>query len=263
MRGPVNPSMNYECGLLVDGFDSPPTFMITYNPPYYGRLLEEFGLRKAQDMYAYARDKDFLSQVDKKVYTIIEAVKERFNVRVRKLEKSNFKRDVRTLLELYNRGTVGSWGFVPLTEHEAEHMGKNLRHLAVPEFIRVAEADGKPVGAMLGLLDYNPLIKQIDGRLFPFGFLHLLLRRKQLKRVRLVSANVLPEYQRWGIGLVLLDANRSDGLDWGIEQAEFSWVAESNELSRFSHEKGGLKLEKTFRLYDVSIGADRECEAAS
>jgi GNAT superfamily N-acetyltransferase len=263
MRGPVNPSMNYECGLLVDGFDSPPTFMLTYNPPYYSTLLEEFGFRKAQDMYSYAQDRSFLSQIDPKLYSIVEAVKERFRVRVRKFDMSNYKRDVGTLLELFNRGTVGSWGFVPLTDGEAEHMGKDLRHLLVPEFIRLAEADGEPVGALMGLLDYNPLIKRINGRLLPFGFLHILLRRKQLKRVRFVSANVLPEYQRWGLGLVLLDANQREGLDWGIEEAEFSWVLESNQLSRLTLEKGGLKPVKTFRLYDVAIGADDTSEATT
>jgi GNAT superfamily N-acetyltransferase len=116
-----------------------------------------------------------------------------------------------------------------------------------------AEIDGKPIGVVFGLLDYNPLIKKIDGRLFPFGFLRLLLGRRKLTRVRLVSTNVVPEYQRWGIGLVLMQRLVGDALRWGIREGEFSWVLESNHLSRKSLERGGAKRTHTFRIYDKTL----------
>ena len=254
MRGPVNPSMNYECGLLVKGFDSPPTFMMTYNPPYYEQLLESCGLEKSQDLFTFAAHIDLIDALDPKVGRILKAAQERFRVNVRKLDKNHFQREVATLLTMFNRGTVGSWGFVPLTDDEAKHLGKDLRFLLEPDLVRIAEVDGEPVGVLIGLLDYNPIVKQIDGRLFPFGFLKLLFGRKRLTHCRFMSANVLPEYQRWGLGLILLDANREDGIARGITTGEFSWVLESNDLSRMTLEKGGVEVLKTHRLYDSAIG---------
>ena len=102
-----------------------------------------------------------------------------------------------------------------------------------------------------GLLDYNPIIKKIDGRLFPFGFLKLLFGRKKLTRMRLLSTNVVPEYQRWGLGLVLMSRLVPEITKWGILDAEFSWVLESNKLSRGTLERGGTKKIKTYRIYDM------------
>lgn len=250
VRGPVNPSMNYECGLLIDGFDSPPTFMMTYNPPYYGKLLENVGFGKAQDLYEFYGHKDMLEQLDSKLDFIFEECKRRFKLEMRQMSRWNFSRDVNTFLQIYNKSMVGNWGFVPMSEAEVVHMSKSLKHLIVPQMTSVAEVDGKPVGAVFGLLDYNPRIKAIDGKLFPFGFLRLLWNRKGLKKVRLVATNVLPEYQRWGVGLVLLGQMVPGALAHGVEHAEFSWVLESNHLSYKSLKRGGAILTKTFRIYD-------------
>ena len=122
------------------------------------------------------------------------------------------------------------------------------------EFIAsIIEVDGKPVGIGLGLPDYNPLIKKIDGRLFPFGFLTLLMGRRKLTRIRMISTNVIPEYQRWGLGLVALERMLPDCLKMGIKEAEFSWVLESNHLSRGSLERAGTRRTKTYRLYDRTL----------
>ena len=125
-----------------------------------------------------------------------------------------------------------------------------LKYLIAPEMTTIAEVDGKPVGVVFGLLDYNPLIKEIDGRLFPFGFLKLLWKRKKITRIRLISTNVMPEYQRWGLGLVLMTRLVPEVHAWGIKDAEFSWVLESNKLSRGTLERSGVQREKTYRIYD-------------
>jgi hypothetical protein len=253
MRGPVNPSMNYECGLLVDGFDSPPTFMMTYNAPYYRQLFEAYGLEKSQNLYSYCGDINFLDSIDPRLYDLMNAAQERFSVEVRKINVKNYQPEVQIILGMFNRATVGSWGFVPLTEAEAHHLGKELKFLLEPDLVRIAEVDGEPVGVLMGLLDYNPLIKQIDGRLFPLGFLRLLRGRKRLTHCRFMSANVVPEYQRWGVGLILLGANREDGLARGLQTAEFSWVLESNDLSRMAMEKSGMVPAKTHALFDYAL----------
>ncbi len=253
MRGPMNPSFNYEIGLLVDGFDSPPTFMMTYNPPFYEQLIEEYGFRKEQDLYAYWGHVDMLETQDKKIAFVIEESTRRFRFKLRRLDKSRFDEDIRTFLKIYNDANGAHWGFVPMSEGEIRHMSKGMRHLITPEMTSFAEVDGRPVGAVFGMLDYNPRIKQINGRLYPFGFLKLLWNRRAIKRMRVLAAHVLPEYQRWGLGLVLLQRLVPDILEWELEEVEFSWVAESNHLSRGTLERGGAKLIKTYRIYDYDF----------
>jgi GNAT superfamily N-acetyltransferase len=250
VRGPVNPSQNYECGLLVEGFDAPPTFMITYNKPYYGELFERYGFAKTQDLYSFWGHVDMLKSLDKKLSFVVQEAAERFNIRVRPFNPKRFSEELEIFLDIYNQSLEGSWGFVPLSKSEGRHMGAGLKHLIVPDLAILAEVDGRVVGGTFGLLDYNPRIKQIDGRLFPFGFLKLLFRRRAIKKVRLMSTNVLPEFQRWGVGLVLVNGIVPKVLEWGIEIGEFSWVLESNHLSRKTLERGGAKRDKVFRIYD-------------
>ena len=250
LRGPANPSLNHEVGLLVDGFDSPPMFMMTYNPPYYGRLIEGYGFKKVQDLYAYWGQVGMLPKIQEKLKPICEKIAQYCDVNIRPLDKSRFVEDVANFLDVYNRSMTNTWGFVPMSSAEVQQQARALRHLMVPELALAAEIDGKMVGAVFGMPDYNPRIKQIDGRLFPFGFWRLLRKKNEIKRIRVISTNVLPEYQLMGIGLVLLDGLVPKALEWGIEEAEFSWVLETNSLSRGSLEKGGAKLTKTYRLYD-------------
>jgi len=250
LRGPTNPGLNYVLGMLIEGFDTPPTFMMPYNPPYYARLLEGCGFRKSQDLYAYWGNLAMLPGHNAKFAPIAEQIIERYNIRVRGLDRSRFQADVEAFLRVYNRSMAHHWGFVPMSAGEVSHMAKGLRHLIVPEMTAAAEIDGQLVGVVFALPDYNPRIKQIDGRLFPFGFIRLLRNKRQIRKIRIVAANVVPEYQRLGVGLVLLRSLIPKGLDWGLQEAEFSWVAESNSLSRGSLEKGGAKRIKTFRMYD-------------
>lgn len=253
MRGPTNPSLNYEVGLLIQGFHSPPTFMMTYNKPYYAGLYENWGLRKVEDLFAFWGHIDMVSKLDRKLWFIGNEAKKRFNVTVRPLRTKHFREEVEMFLRVYNASLVGTWGFVPLSAREIKVLGAGLKHLIAPELALVAEANGEPIGACLGLLDYNPRIKKIDGRLFPFGFLHLLRNPRAIKKMRVISINVVPEYQRWGLGVVLLGGLIEPMQKWGIQEVEFSWVLESNTLSRGSLEKGGAKLDKTYRLYDYDM----------
>ncbi len=253
VRGPTNPSLNYELGLLVEGFDDPPTFMMTYNLPYYQRLLTDFGFEKCEDLYAYEGHISMLTGLDPKLAFVIEELKRRFNVKVRPFNLKRFSEEVNLFLDIYNRSLVSTWGFVPLSPAEVLHQAKGLRHLLIPEATTIIEVDGKPIGAGLGLMDFNPIIKRIGGRLFPFGFLTLLLNKRTPKRVRLMSTNVLPEFQKWGFGLLALERMLPEVVRLGVEVGEFSWVLESNHLSRATLERSGLSRSKTYRLYDRSL----------
>ena len=251
IRGPVNPSLNYEVGLLVDGFDESPWFMMTYNKPYYDRLIQNYGFRKAQNLYAFWGHVDMLDEISKRLYSISHEILSRFNLECRMMNVKRFDEELATFLDIYNKSLVSTWGFVPMSPGEVKKQAAGMRRMIVPELTTMALIDGKPVGTMFGLLDYNPRIKEIDGRLLPFGFLKLLRKRKELTKVRLISTNVLPEYQSWGIGLALVSRLVPDALKWGIKEAEFSWVLESNDLSYKTLKKGGAKITKSYRIYDL------------
>jgi GNAT superfamily N-acetyltransferase len=249
IRGPANPSLNYECGLLVDGFHLPPQFMMTYNHRWYERLILENGFAPVQDLLAFWGTLDMLATLDPKLAAINESVVERFGLTIRRLDTFRFADEVATYLDIYNRSMGATWGFVPLSQSEVAAIAADLRHLIVPELVLFAEIDRKPVGACFCLLDYNPRIKAIDGRLFPFGFLRLLANRRAITSMRAMTANVIPEYQAWGIGLALMVALVPPLQAWGMREVEFSWVLESNHLSRRTLERGGALKTKTYRLY--------------
>jgi len=256
IRGPANPSLNYTVGLLVSAFDKTPTFMMTYNPSYYERLIEGYGFRKSQDLYSYWGHVEMLPKISERYEPVSKQIVEHFGLKIRPLDRAHFHRDVMTFLNVYNLSLVNTWGFVPMSEAEVRHMAKGLERLLVPELALAAEIDGRVVGAVLGLPDYNPRIRQIDGRLFPLGFLRLLRNKQAIRKIRLISTNVLPEYQRYGVGLTLMSALVPAVMNWGIQEAEFSWVLESNSLSRGSLEKGGAIRDKVYRVYDWD-GEDR------
>ncbi len=260
MRGPASPSVNHVLGTLVEGFDSPPTFMMAYNPPYYGQLIEQYGFRKSQDLYAFWANGEMLPASQSKHWPIADQIMERFKIRIRPLDKSRFRQDMREFLAIYNRSLQNLWGFSPMSAEELEYLARLFRYVVVPELVLGAEIEGRLVAIVLALPDYNPLIKQIDGRLFPFGFFRLLLGRRKIKKVRILATNVLPEYQLMGVAMVLLRAMTPAGQRLGIREVEYSWVAESNLLSRGSLEKGGAKRVKTYRLYDLDMS---RCECSS
>lgn len=253
LRGPANPSMNYECGLLIEGFDCHATFMMPYNPDYYPTLWEQFGFSKSHDLLALEVDigmMDDTKDFREKLQYMYREVERRHTLNVRMVDTQNFQRDVRSFLDIYNLASQQTWGFVPFSESEILQLSGELRHLIVPELTAVVELDGRNVGSMFAMLDYNPLIKEIDGRLFPFGFLKLLRRRKNIRRIRIMSANVVPEYQRWGISLMLVGELFQRGMAWGLEEAEMSYILESNRPARKHLEQMGARRAKTYRMYD-------------
>ncbi|HAY79341.1 MAG TPA: N-acetyltransferase [Planctomycetaceae bacterium] len=249
MRGPTNPGLNYTWGTLVDTFDQPPTFMMTYNHHYYPRLIESYGFRQAQDLFAFYGYRHMLPERRGKLEPIADVIRKRFDIQLRTLDKSRFVPEVQLFLELYNQSMAKHWSFSPMSPAEVRHSAKGLRHLLVPEVTAVAEVDGRVIGAAFCLPDYNPIIKKINGRLFPFGVFRLLYARRRTNRIRVVSANVLPEYQK-GVGIVLLKQVLENGLELPANEVECSWVAESNRLSRGALENAAADNSRTYRMYD-------------
>src|SRR6187549_2614377 len=206
-------------------------------------------------MFAFYGRMEMLGGLDSKLGFIVDECKKRFDIKLRRMNRSQFGREVRLFLDIYNQALPGTWGFVPMSPAEVDHMAETLRYLIVPEMTTIAEIEGRAVGAQFGLLDYNPRIKQIDGRLFPFGFFRLLWNKRAIKRVRLISTNVVPESQKWGLGLVIASRLVPEAINWGIQEAEFSWVLESNRLSYGTLKRGGAKITKRYRIFDYPAPA--------
>jgi GNAT superfamily N-acetyltransferase len=253
VRGPMNPSLNYEAGLLIDGFDRDPAFMMPHGKPYYPRLVEACGYAKAHDMYAFTGEAHLLPGVTERYLPAVERAINEPRLTIRPLDRRRFEQDVRTYLEIYNSSLTDTWGFVPLSAGEAAHVAKDLRHLIEPRFTAFAEVEGKMVGALFCLLDYNPLIRRIDGRLFPFGFVRLLSGKRKLTNLRIVAMTMTPAYRRSGLALLLLHSIVHQGLAWGLRTAEFSFVMESNTMAAGSLRRGGLEVTRTYRLYDKAL----------
>ncbi len=255
VRGPNSPSLNQQfAGCLINAFDKPPTFMMPYNKPYYAKLIESQGFEKAQDLFAYYAEVGMLANLNPKLKLAVDEANRRFpNMVIRRGNTKNLKRDLDAFVHLYNEGLRGIWGFVPMSDSEAASVAASLKLLIVPEMTTVVELDGKIVAVCFGMLDFNPIIKKINGRLFPFGVFHLLFGRKKIKKVRIIGTYVSPEFQRWGLGVVLLSRMLPDILNWGVTEAEFSYVMESNRLSRGTLERGGAILDRIYRMYDRSL----------
>ncbi|MBE2280990.1 MAG: hypothetical protein IAE91_11405 [Ignavibacteriaceae bacterium] len=252
MRGPASFSSNDEWGLLIRNFDDPPNLLMPYNPPYYQTLLENYGLFKVQDLYAYQILYHLIQKVDK-IKRVTNIARERFGLTIRTIDFTKFDEELDRIKILYNKTWQPNWGFVPLTEKEIDYMAGDLKQLAIPELIIFAELDGVPVGFALPIIDYNYIFKQMNGKLFPFGWLKMLTQKKNIKRCRILILGVVPEHQKKGFDAVLYEEIIQRGHKLGIDEGEASWVLEDNEMMNRSAQMMNAERYKTYRVYDIQI----------
>jgi GNAT superfamily N-acetyltransferase len=250
LQGPVNPSMNLECGLLVEGFEHPPRILMPYNPPYYCGLLEQAGLHRVKDLLSYdieVPDKfpDWLDQITQAV--------ERRGSRVRSLNPKAFREEIGLLVRLYNGAWRENWGFVAMTEQEGAFIASRLRPFLVPELALIAESEGVPVGFALSLPDYNPALRLFGGRVTPWGLMRFHFRQRTLDEIRVLAFGILPEKRKQGIDMLLLRASYEAARSHGYRRAELSWILEDNVLMRRFVERLGGRLVKRYRLYEASL----------
>jgi GNAT superfamily N-acetyltransferase len=256
-RGPANPSLNHECGLVINAFDRDPYIMMTHNPAYYVGLVEQNGYGKAKDLLAFdMTPKDF----DPRVKKIAERVKTRNRVEIRQINMKKFADEVQTIREIYNAAWEKNWGFVPMDEAEFKHMAKQLKDALWPEFCQLAFVDGKPIGFSLSLPDINQLQKEIpSGKLLPFGIFKLLTglkpSAKKIRRVRVITLGVVPAYRATGVASVFYYEAFAAAEKLNLhEPSEMSWILEDNRDMIASIEAfSGRPAYKTFRLYDKTI----------
>jgi GNAT superfamily N-acetyltransferase len=255
MQGPVNPSMNDEAGLLIEGFDDPPQILMTYNPNYYSRLIEAFGLKKVKDLYAYRLTaKGFLNP---KLERVQKAVREREDLTVRTLKfrpKDAFLRDVATVKEIYNKAWEPNWGFVKMTDEEFDFLVADLKQVAWEELVVFVERQGEPIGFALGLPDINQALIANRGGGLLGAALALTVRKKRITRGRIVILGVIPRFQRLGIDAVLYyEIGTRMTRQKGFTEGEASWVLEDNVMMNRAAEMMNGELYKRYRIYCKTV----------
>jgi len=254
MVGPANFSTNHEVGMLIEGYDSPPFLMMTYNQPYYNDFVERFGLKKAKDLIAYRIDRQ--ADIDPRLRRVAERVRTKEGVVFRSLNIKDFDAEVERLNDVYNQAWSKNWGFVPMSREEFRHMAKDMKQIVDPDLVFIAEVDGKPVGFSLTLPNINQALIFTDGRLFPTGLIKLLWHTKvknKIDSVRIITMGIVPEYQKRGLDtlfyLETFDVGSSKGYRW----AEMSWVLEDNVLMAKAIEYMGGEAYKTYRMYEMRV----------
>ena len=249
IRGPMNPSTNYECGVLVDGFDSCPMVMMTYNHPYYGALIEQAGLCKAKDLVAY-----YIPTAEAKAGRLeaLTARADSLGMRIRRLDRARFDEEVELAWGVYNSAWSRNWGFVPMTREEFFHHAQQMKPILVPELTLIAEIGGRVAGFAVALPDINEALKHIGGRLFPFGLLKLLWYRRGIQRLRVVLLGVREEFRSTPAAAGLYASLIREALRLNYEGAECSWILEDNVLMRRSIEALGGAVYKTYRIYECA-----------
>jgi hypothetical protein len=249
--GPYNLSINQEVGLLVDGFDTPPCLMMGHARPYYGNRIEENGYQKTKDLFAYMIDANFSHSAA--MQTIVKRARKQ--VTIRSVRKSNFDEDLKIIEDIFNDAWSENWGFIPFTKAEFKQLGKDFKMILDFELVKIAEVDGTPAAFMVVLPNINEAIRDLNGRLLPFGWLKLLWRIKVRfpETARIPLMGVRKKYHDSLLGAALafmvIQAPQQRAIKRGIKKVEMSWILEDNKSIRDIIESVGGVAYKRYRIY--------------
>jgi len=255
IMGPMNPSTNDTCGLLVDGFQTPPKVMMTYNAPYYQQLVEENGYTKQIDILAYLFNRNTYD--DSRMRRLHELMKKRThdrNIVIRKINVKEFKNETRKLRETYNLAWDKNLDFTPMTKSEFEYGAKDMKMILNPDYCMVAEDGDKIVGFVLALPNINEtLIKVKKGRLLPTGIFKLLSAKKNVKAIRIIMLGVIEGYRKAGIEMYFYSSIIDSAIKNNIQYVEASWILENNILMCKAIEDIGGKIDKRYRIFEKQL----------
>lgn len=257
IRGPFSFSINEEAGLLVEGFEHPPFLLTAHNPRYYPDLLERWGLKKLKDLYAWRYDSS--RPVPEMAAQIAEETRKIPGLIVREVDPRNLEKDIRILVDVFNSAWRQNWGFVPLTENEIRKAAQDFKTILEPKLALIVEIGGVPAAISLALPNLNEAIKDLNGRLFPFGIFRLLYRikRKKIRSARLILLGVEKQFRKEVLGqglsvLLYTEKHRRSG-ELGHWGGELSWTLEDNQKINLGIELMGGERYKTYRVYEKSL----------
>lgn len=266
IHGPMSFSTNHEIGLLIDGFETAPMLMLTHNPRYYARLIAQQGFNKAMDLYAYIGDlEERLTNAPPKVVRVAEAAMQRKGIRVRSVNKRDFKAEVQRFLQVYEQAWNNNWGFVPLSKQEAQYLGKQLRWLIDPDLAFIAETtDGKPIAVSITLPDINQAMRiSGGGNMWPLGLLKTWRARQHIDQARLWTMGVVKEYRNLGIDAVFYMQTAKAALAKGYKRLEGSLILENNMMMNRIIERLGGERYKTYRIYRKPLLSEQDPDQLS
>lgn len=252
LRGPLNPSLNNESGLLVEGFEYPPVVGMPYNPPYYLELVEASGFTKEKDLLAFLIDGEY--RLPDWMERLAERTAQKKGVRIRHVDPHRMNAEYDLIREIYNDSWVGNWGFVPLTVNEMREIQKNVEHFADPELVFFIYHDDEPAAVCVIFPDVNPLLKRLNGRIGLLGLFKALYYRSEITGLRLLMFGVKEKYRQLGLPLLafrhIYEIGRAKNR---YQSLEMGWTLEDNESINALIEEAGAKRYKKYRIVRKSL----------
>lgn len=263
--GPMDFTLNDECGLLIEGYDQPSMILEPWHPPYYRTLLEAQGLGKRIDLLMWELWFGELAEGDQFTPMIHAAAAEsrKQGVSVRRMRKREMAAEVKRFMDVYNVAWGRNWGFVPITEAEVEFQAKNLKPVLDEAWAMIAEKDGEVVGAALTLPDVNQALARMKGRVLPFGWWHFLRRRRYIDRLRVFALGVLPDYQHLGVAAALYERHLESAQDPGPSGGHMGWILETNKPMNRAMKGMGGKVVQRYRIYERALGGAKSADGAA
>jgi len=257
MQGPFSLSINDEVGLLIDGFDTPPSLMMGHALPYYADHLERLGFAKAKDVLAY--DYDLVTGDFSRAAPLIERIKKTSSLSVRTINKKNLNHDLAIIIDIFKEAWSDNWGYVPMTKPEIEALGKNLKMLVREGYVTIASLDGEPQAMAVTLPNLNDAITDLNGKILPLGWLKIIWRIiiRPPKSVRLLLMGVRKKHQNTtkgaALAFIMINELRQYHHGRGTQRCEMSWVLEDNTPMRHMLEAMGANPYKTYRIYERAL----------
>jgi GNAT superfamily N-acetyltransferase len=252
MRGPWS-FVSQEWGLVIEGFTPSPTVMAPYNPPYYADQMNSFGLDKVKDLLVYYMSVKEGYKIPDRIMTLTDDVAKRYNVHLRQVDMKHYDDDVQKVIDLSNESLIDNWGYTRVTDAEAKAVARDLKPIIQPRGVIFAEdPQGRPIGFAIAIPNVNTLLKGLNGRLLPFGWLKLMTGLPRLKSYRLFALGVLPEYHGKGIDSLIYRA-LCESLYAPDASLEINYVLEDNVAMNNAIRKLNAKPMRRYRVYQKGI----------
>ncbi len=253
LRGPLNPSMNNESGLLIEGFDYPPAVSMTYNPPYYLRLIESCGFTKEKDLLAFLLDGGNYRLPDW-MERLAERTAQKKGVRIRHVDPKNRDAEFALIREIYNDSWSGNWGFVPLTDNEMRDIQKSVKPFADPDLVFFIYYENEPAAVCVIFPDINPLLKRLNGRIGLLGLFKALIYRREINGLRLLMFGIREKYRQLGLPMLAFrHIYKIARENKNYQHLEMGWTLEDNESINALIEEAGARIYKKYRIFRKSL----------